>query len=77
MPPNTPSAGLGVKWSQVQILSAEDCQPKVIQCGGLQPSIMHPVDPSNKATSAATAAPAFSIRRLVLFAFIELPFICG
>jgi hypothetical protein len=33
---------------------------------------VHPVDPSNTATSVAAAAPAFSIRRLVLFAFIEL-----
>jgi hypothetical protein len=36
--------------------------------------MVHPVDPSNTATSVAAAAPAFNIRRLVLFAFIGVPF---
>ena len=31
---------------------------------------MHPVDPSNTETSIAAAAPAFNIRRFLLFAFI-------
>jgi hypothetical protein len=36
--------------------------------------MVHPVDPSNTATSVAAAAPAFNIRRLALFAFIGVPF---
>jgi hypothetical protein len=36
--------------------------------------MVHPVDPSNTATSVAAAAPAFNIRRLVLFAFIGRAF---
>jgi hypothetical protein len=36
--------------------------------------MVHPVDPANTATSVAATAPAFSIRRLALFAFIG-PFI--
>jgi hypothetical protein len=36
--------------------------------------MVHPVELSNTATSVAAAAPAFNIRRLVLFAFIG-PFI--
>jgi hypothetical protein len=32
--------------------------------------MVHPVDPSNTATSVAAAAPAVNIRRLVLLAFI-------
>jgi hypothetical protein len=36
--------------------------------------MVHPVDPSNTATSVAAAAPAFNIRRLVLFAFIGCAF---
>ena len=40
--------------------------------------IMHPVEPSNTATSVAAAALAFNIRRLVLFAFIRRAFfLCG
>jgi hypothetical protein len=35
---------------------------------------MHPDDPINTAASVATAAPAFSIRRLVLFVFIGCAF---
>jgi hypothetical protein len=31
---------------------------------------VHPVDPSNTETSIAAAAPAFNIRRFLLFAFI-------
>jgi len=43
--------------------------------GSEPPQVMvHPVDPSNTATTAAAAAPAFNIRRLVLFAFIGRAF---
>lgn len=35
---------------------------------------VHPVDPSNTATSVAVVAPAVNIRRLVLFTFIGRPF---
>lgn len=38
---------------------------------------MHPVDPSNTATSVAAAALALNIRRLVLFAFIGRAFHLG
>jgi hypothetical protein len=36
--------------------------------------MVHPVDPANTATSVAATAPAFNIRRLVLFAFIGRTF---
>jgi hypothetical protein len=50
-------------------------QEQLIVPGNEPPQVMvHPVDPSNTATSVAAAAPAFNIRRLVLFAFIG-PFI--
>lgn len=43
--------------------------------GNVPPQVtMHPVEPSNTATSVAAAALAFNIRRLVLFAFMGRAF---